>query len=69
MTEQQTASPELQLFFDNLLEVKRYCKNIMTMYKNDSGTVSSYILFTEMENIYNRLDDIIKDERTEVTHA
>ena len=62
MTEQQTASPELQAFFDKLINLKNYLKQ-------QSETRKYNIDGPTYEEIYNILDDIIKDDRTGDTHA
>ena len=60
--QQQTASPELQAFFEKLLKLKQYCCISIA----EAKTAPEMIAY---QDVYKRLDDIIKDERTEVTHA
>ena len=65
MTDQQTASPELQMFFDKILSVKKFCKECV----DDPNKEFNMYAVVAYEKIYNMLDEIIKDERTEVTHV
>ena len=65
MTEQQTASPELQAFFEKVLDVKKYCKDCV----EDPNKEFNMYAVIAYEKIYQMLDEIIKDERIGDTHV